>query len=584
MNFTFLHELPYYQQEKYPNNQAFVDCGNKSWNTIDIDSFIQRKEKLSRYLNGFLKKGDRVAIISHFGSSDWFITDTASLAIGAVVVPIFPNYTQEELQYVFDEIEASCVFCQNEETADKIQKYITKTCTVITFEESKKYSHLKQILDSEIAEQNSNIEPQIDQHDLATIIYTSGSTGMPKGVMLSHRNIVSNIKAIITLIPIQYKHVSASFLPLSHIFERMVIYSYMTIGVSIHFIQDSKEILSTVQKIKPHFMSSVPRILERLHKHIELQFKKAGWMERQFIQFAKKSGEQKEIKWFQYPKWMLSKWVADVVVYRRWRKIIGGRMHGIIVGAAALDPKISRLFTRADIPIKVGYGLTETSPVVSFNRFEPGGTKIGSVGIPIPGVEVKIANQENEDVGEILVKGPNVMLGYYKNQKLTEETIIDGWLHTGDIGKIVHNRFLELTDRKSAIYKTSSGKFAYPRRIEQALKQSPAIDQCMIVCFQKPYVGALIVPDFEYLLLWCAENNVHWTSPLYMVLNDAVIAYYQKVIDETNQHLRKHEQIRTFNLISNAWSVDSGEYTPTLKIKRKSVLKKYEKAIKEMYS
>lgn len=584
MNFTFLHELPYYQQEKYPNPQAFVDCGNKSWNTIDIDSFIQRKEKLSRYLNGFLKKGDRVAIISHFGSSDWFITDTASLSIGAVVVPIFPNYTQEELQYVFDEIEASCVFCQNEEIADKVQKYITKTCTVISFEESKKYLHLKQILDSEIAEQNSNIQPQIDQHDLATIIYTSGSTGMPKGVMLSHRNIVSNIKAIITLIPIQYKHVSASFLPLSHIFERMVIYSYMTIGVSIHFIQDSKEILSTVQKIKPHFMSSVPRILERLHKHIELQFKKAGWMERQFIQFAKKSGEQKEIKWFQYPKWMLSKWVADVVVYRRWRKIIGGRMHGIIVGAAALDPKISRLFTRADIPIKVGYGLTETSPVVSFNRFEPGGTKIGSVGIPIPGVEVKIANQENEDVGEILVKGPNVMLGYYKNQKLTEETIIDGWLHTGDIGRIVHNRFLELTDRKSAIYKTSSGKFVYPRRIEQVLKQSPAIDQCMIVCFQKPYVGALIVPDFEYLLLWCAENNVHWTSPLYMVLNDAVIAYYQKVIDKTNQHLRKHEQIRTFNLISNAWSVDSGEYTPTLKIKRKSVLKKYEKAIKEMYS
>lgn len=583
MNFTFLHEIADFQRDKYPNERAFCEEVGNHRISNSIQEFIELRSKIKKaFQTQGVQKGDHCVICSRTGSALWFATDMAAMSVGMITVPLYPNFTDEEFDFISNEIDPTYIFCDDQVIADRLIEHFNHKEKYITFRPSSKYKTMDHWLEN-VEGQTNFTELDLDQHDPATIIYTSGSTGMPKGVLLSHRNIVSNIKAIMTLIPITYRHTVASFLPLNHIFERMVVYTYIACGVEIHFIDPKTKILHAVQRIRPHFISSVPRVLEKLYNHIDEQMRNAGPFKRRLIKFARETGKKSDIQWYKKPRQWLGNLVSDLI-YRQWRKAIGGRLLGIIVGAAAMDPQLARLFTIAGIPIKEGYGLTETSPVVSFNRFEPGGTKLGTVGIPIPGVEVKIVKKEDEEEGEILVKGPNVMMGYYNNPEQTKKVIDqDGWFHTGDVGKWINERFLIISGREKDIYKTSSGQYVYPARIEQLLHKPKPIDQCMVIGFQRPYVGALIVPDFEYLMIWCAKHGVHWTSPMYMVLNDKVLELYQSIIDEINKNLRAHERIKTFALVSQTWSVDDGQITPTQKLKRKEIATRHQKAIQEMY-
>lgn len=588
MLFSKLHQLIYFQKERYPSKNAFNHKILGRWEARSTVHFIEQMNELS---TGLLKldliAGDKIGLFCTHGSPEWMIIDMACLEIGLVTVPLNPNYSDEELRIILDEVELSYCFVNEDLLADRLSKAGFHLSQVISFGNSIRYRSWNdvrvkkdQIDLAKIAQR----EAEIEENSLATIIYTSGSTGNPKGVMLSHRNIVSNIKSIITLIPVSFKDRVASFLPLSHIFERMVLYTYVAVGAKIHFIDQPKELIKYMQEIKPHYVSSVPRILERVYNEINLRVKKSNKLSRSIVRIALAAGQREKSKGIHKLLNPFYLKMADIFVYRRWRKIMGGQLKGIVVGAAAMQANIARLYTRAGIPVKEGYGLTETSPAVSFNRFEPGGTRYGTVGIPIPGIEVKIFNEAEDGTGEIAVRGPNVMLGYYKNEELTRSKIDkDGWFHTGDIGQFVHGRFLSITDRKKNIFKTSSGQYVYPQKLEQILKNHESIDQCMVIGFQKPFVSALIIPDFKYLKAWCKARGIHWTADLYMVENDRVKDYFKESIQEINASLKNYERLKVHTLLSEEWSMETEEYTPTLKLKRDNILKKYQNQIELMY-
>ncbi|MDA9774469.1 long-chain fatty acid--CoA ligase [Saprospiraceae bacterium] len=586
MLFSRLHELIYFQRDRYPSKNAFNHKVLGRWEARSTEHFIEQMNELSLgLLTKGADKGEKVGIFCSHGSPEWMIIDMACLEIGLVTVPINPSYSHEELSYILDDVDLKYCFTNEDLLGDRLQKAGYDAKSIISFGNSIRHTSWN---DVRVKSANfSGIEKrssQINEEDLATIIYTSGSTGNPKGVMLSHKNIISNIKAIISLIPVNYQDKVASFLPLSHIFERMVLFTYMATGARIHFIDKPKELVKYMQEIKPDYVSSVPRILERVYNEITNRVKKSNNLVRSIVRMALAAGELEKKTFLDKIRIPIYLKLADVFVYRRWRKIMGGQLKGIIVGAAAMQPKIARLYTRAGIPVKEGYGLTETSPVVSFNRFEPGGTRYGTVGIPIPGVEVKIVNANADGSGEIAVKGPNVMLGYYNNEALTKERIdAKGWFHTGDVGHFQEGRFLCITDRKKNIFKTSSGRYIYPQRIENFLRAHEAIDLGMIIGFQKAYITALIIPDFVHLKAWCKTQGIHWTAELYMIENDRVKEYYEEIISEINDQVHNYERIKKYTLLSTEWSIDSGEYTGTLKLKRNAIIEKYSKEIAIMY-
>lgn len=544
--------------------------------------------QLSKGLHEFgLRKGDRVGILASHGSTEFFIIDMACLQLGLVTIPINPKHLNKELTYILDEVELSVCFVNEDLLADRLVECGLSPKKLISFGNSirhKSWTDLIQIATADNLEKEVISQINIDEDELATIIYTSGSTGLPKGVMLSYGNIVSNIRAIISLVPINYTHKVVSYLPLSHIFERMVLYTYVALGTKIFFIQDPKELLKSVQQVRPDYLSSVPRILELVHDDIYTRVKKSNVISRFVVRQALKAGEIDVKTLGGKVGQRIKLTLADFLVYRRWRKILGGRIKGIIVGAASMPEHIARLFTRAGIPVKEGYGLTETSPVVSFNRFEPGGTLFGTVGIPIPSVEVRIANPDEEGQGEIIVKGPNVMLGYYKQEELTKERLSDdGWFRTGDVGRFVNGRFLKITDRKKDIFKTSNGQYIYPTAIENAFRAKVSIDQCMVVGFQRSHMTLIIIPNFAFLKSWCKRHNIHWTAELYMVENDRVKSFYESEVLMVNETLKSFEKVRGFKLLASPWSVDTGEYTPTLKLRRSVILEKYQEEINKLY-
>ena len=588
MIFSKLYELIYFQKERYPSMNAFNHKILGRWEGRSTADVISQMNQLSGgFLRMGLPSGARVGIFTSYASPEWMVIDMASMQVGIIPVPLNPNHSEEELKYILEEIELDLCFVNEDLLADRLLAVGYEKKKIISFGNSIRHKSWTDIRirteDVKLAEIQAR-QNAVSENDLATIIYTSGSTGMPKGVMLSHKNIVSNIKAIVSMVPANYRHKVVSFLPMSHIFERMVIYTYVAVGAKVYFVDNPRKLLDYLQQVRPHFISAVPRILERVHNQMRVRIKKSNKITRAIVNMALAQGENEAHGFLGKLKNKIGLQLADLLVYRRWRKILGGNLKAIIVGAASMPSHIARLYTRAGIPIKEGYGLTETSPVISFNRFEPGGTKFGSVGIPIPGVDVKIIDVNEQQEGEIIVKGPNVMLGYYKNPVLTAEKIdADGWFHTGDIGRFIDSRFLKITDRKKNIFKTSSGQYIYPQKIEEILRAHDVVDQCMIVGFQRPYVVALIVPDFVALKSWCKEHSIHWTAELYMIENDRVKTYFSEVISEINDQLKTHEKIQGLLLLSVEWSVESGEYTPTLKVKRKVILEKYEKSINTVY-
>jgi long-chain acyl-CoA synthetase len=396
--------------------------------------------------------------------------------------------------------------------------------------------------------------------------------------MLSHLNIVSNVKAVLAIVPVGPDTTAVSFLPMSHILERLVCYTYQSAGTPIWFADSMERLPKTLQEVRPHMISAVPRVLERMYERLLEERNRGGRLKKKILDWAIALGER-----FPYSggqampiDYRLKRWLADLLVFRHWRRRIGGRIRYIAVGVSALQPRLGRLFSAARIDVREGYGFTETSPVILFNRFEPGGVHFGTVGIPAPGVEVRIGEERDEDGnGDVEVRGPNVTSGYlHLPEESAERFTADGWFRTGDLGRFEYKRFLKITGRKSEVFKTTTGKFVAPAYVEQQLVASPYISQALVLGLNRPFVGALIVPDFHQLEAWCIENKVHWTSPQYMVLNPKVEKFFRQEIEKINEErLGTIERIRAFHLLFEPWTAENGLLTPTLKLRR-TVLEK----------
>ncbi|MCB9282769.1 MAG: long-chain fatty acid--CoA ligase [Lewinellaceae bacterium] len=592
MDFQRIFEILPYQLAKYPQKVALAHKDHHHWKTFSTQDCI---DEINRFSAGFLdlglKKSDKVAILSHHGSATWNFLDIGLQQIGVIVVPVHSNQSASYIEYILRDAEVKYCFTDGAdlyELITGIQSSAPSLKGVFTFE---KYPDIPSCQDlRKEPNEHHRAELQtfkgvIHDDDLATIIYTSGTTGQPKGVELSHKNIISNIKSVISIIPVNCDDTVLSFLPLSHIFERMVVYTYLAVGASLHYADRTDHLADIYKEVRPHYFTAVPRLLEKIYDHIYAQTLKGFFLKRKAVHWALKLGERFESHrvpgiwyWFQLR-------IADLLVYRSWRKALGNRIRGVSVGAAALEEKLGRLFSAAGIAIREGYGLTETSPVLTLNRFEPGLNRFGTVGLPIPGVSIRIADPDEDGIGEIQAKGPNVMRGYHKLPEETKAVFTeDGWFQTGDIGQMVHHRFLKITDRKKDIFKTSSGKFVAPQHIENKLHLSPFIDQCMIVGFRKPFVIALILPNFHLLQLWCDENQVHWTAPQFMVINPKVEKFFQALVDEVNEELPGHEKVRKFLLLHEDWTIEQGQLTPTLKLIRSVIEKKFEVEIEKLYA
>lgn len=594
MDFRRLFDILPYQQARYPQKIALADRQGINWNYYSTQDCLTQINKVSAgLLHLGLKKGDKIGIMTTLGSPRWNFLDLGMQQIGVITVPIHASISNTDLVYILRETVMKFCVVANRELYNKLMSikdevpFLQKIYTLEKLPDVPGWEDLIKEPTARHYESFQTYKAAIHEDDLATIIYTSGTTGEPKGVMLSHKNIVSNIKAIIALTPINASKRSISFLPMSHIFERMATFTYMAAGTSIYYVSNRDKLDEVIKEIKPHFFAAVPRFLEKAYEQIIERSQAKGKLVARLVNWAIKLGKRYKGS----KKMNLLYWIkllfADVLVYRIWRKGLGGKVEGIMVGAAALNPELGRLFSAAGLEVREGYGLTETSPVVSFNRFEPGGVRFGTVGIPVPGVEIKIDNDtiDEEGVGEILVKGPNVMLGYFKKEEETKKVLEEGgWLRTGDVGTIINKHFLKITDRKKDIFKTSRGKYIAPQRLENQLRLSPYIEQVMILGHNRPYISALIVPCFPILQQWCEENGVHWTGPQFMVLNPKVKQLFEKEIEAINQLLLNHERVKKFHLLHQDWSEQEGELTPTLKIKRDIVKDHYKKEIENIYA
>jgi long-chain acyl-CoA synthetase len=586
MDFTRIFDIPLFQAQRYPQKIALAMLEQDAWRTYSSQDLLENIEQISVFLLQLgLKKGDKIALIGKAGSPYWNFIDFAAQQIGVIVVPILAAAIREQMEYILEECQIRYLFFNQKEDSEKCE-YLFNDLKFDSYLLENQFDALKKNATTEEKNQIEQLRNSILPEDLATIIYTSGTGGEPKGVMLSHHNIVSNIKSILPLVPFLHAKTTMSFLPLSHVFERTITFSYMAMGANVYYTGGINQVEKCLTTLRPIYWSSVPRVLEKMYDRIIEERNNGNRLKKWIINYALKIAESYDSRKNYSILFQIQRFIADLLVYRQWRKALGGKVKGIVVGAAALQPKLSRIFSAAKIPIREGYGSTETSPVITFNRFQPGGVLFGSVGIPIPGVEVKIEKSEDYDGddGEILVKGPNVMMGYFNKPDETKETFTeDGWYKTGDIGHFTNKWFLKITDRKKDFFKTSHGKFISPQVVENQLKTSAFVDQCMALGLGKPYVTALIVPNFHRLKEWCEANNVHWTAPQFMVINLKVEQFFQKIIDDCNEGLQGVEQVKKIHLLFEEWTVDSEELTPTLKVRRKKVIEKNTANINKLY-
>jgi len=558
-------------------------------------STAQVKETVDKISAGLLSLGigcgdmtaegrDKVAILCK-NRPEWIMLDLAVQQIGAILVPIYPTINVNELEFVLTDAQVKIAFVNDEDLYLKVlslKEKVTSLKDIYTFEHVANAKHWKEILELSTTgsvSQISSIADKIQYEDLATLIYTSGTTGTPKGVMLSHRNILSNVMASIPCFPPGENLKSLSFLPLNHIFERMVTYLYLFRGVSIYYAESLETIADNLKEVKPHLFTTVPRLLEKVYDRIMQKGNDLTGAKRKLFFWAHGLAEKFEINKNQGFWFNLKLGIANKIIFNKWREGLGGNIICIVTGGAACQVRLIRIFTAARIPIMEGYGLTETSPVIAVNRFQEDGRQFGTVGPLIEGVEVKIA----ED-GEILCKGPNVMMGYYKRPDLTAQDIVDGWYHTGDIGKITEDNFLKITDRKKELFKTSGGKYVAPLAIENKLKESPFIEQVMLIGADKKFVSALIVPSFPNVLDWARKNGIADTNKEVLLHDPKVVSMFKELVESFNKYFNHVEQVKKFELLAHEWSVDTGELTPKMSLKRKVVMEKYRDAIDRIYS
>lgn len=580
-----------FQLERHPNECALVSRGEAGdWVAYSAQDCCRQVDHYSSVLLALgVQPGDRVVILPRLASAEWIFLDLAIQQIGAVVVPVHFTSQPEQFYHILRHTESKLCFVADPQLAQRFFPLPESQAPIQLYyllapEQQQSMADLlnKYPLDSARVK---TISEKIDPGDLAAIIYTSGTTGIPKGVMLSHHNLVCNLHSVLPLVPLDRRKTSLSFLPFSHIFERIAIYITIASGASLHTVVRREFLEEAFREVKPHFFTAVPRIIEKMYEQLLTIRGEHGLWKRKLIDWALRIGQRyRERPGVKFGYWLQLQ-LARFLIFSAMKRYLGGRVEGIIVGAAHLQPHLGRLLGAMDIRIREGYGMTETSPVITMNQFRPGLYSYGTVGVPVPGVEVKIQDPDENGEGEILVRGPNVTAGYYKQPELTAAVFDDaGWFHTGDVGKFVKTRFLQITDRKKDIFKTSAGKYIAPQVLENHFKQSAFIEQIMVVGFQRPFITAIIRPNFELLEQWCATHGIHWTSPLYMVLNLKVKEKIQQEIDVLNADLPNYQRIRAFHLTDREWTIESGLLTYTLKLIRPKILEVYTKAVNEMYA
>jgi len=538
--------------------------------------------------DGSIEGRDKVAVLSN-NRPEWMMLDLAVQQAGAVLTPIYPTISVYELEFILNDASVKLVFVSDRDLYYKVQSIRDKLPTVgavYTFDYLQEALHWKDILtrgEEAHAARLREIRAAIRSEDLCTILYTSGTTGFPKGVMLSHRNILSNVNNVddvIQGIGVRQGERVLSFLPLNHIFERMMSYVYMFKGLSIYYAESLEKVGDNLREVQPVVFSTVPRLLEKVYERIMGKGQELTGLKRKLFFWAVDLGSRFEINkdmgfWYRFQLGL-----ANSLIFKKWREALGGNVKAICTGAAACQVRLLRVFTSARLVIMEGYGLTETSPVISVNRYDEPSRCFGSVGPVIRNTEVKLA----ED-GEICCRGDNVMMGYYKRPDLTAECIdAEGWFHTGDIGVWVDNRFLKITDRKKEIFKTSGGKYVAPQPIENKMKESPYIEQMMVVGADRKFAGALIVPAFPNLREWCARNGIEVADDGSMLRNPRVLELFKGVVENYNQQFNHVEQVKKFELLDREWNIDGGELTPTLKLKRKVIMEKYREAVDRIYA
>jgi long-chain acyl-CoA synthetase len=594
-NFTRLFDILPYQLEKFPKEDCFAAKENGVWRKYSTKEVIETANKLSLSMLKFgVQPNDKVVIVGN-NRPEWNITDLGLSQAGIITVPVYPTISEGEYRYIFNDAGVKAVFLSDANLFGKISAIKHEVPTlqhIISFDKIEGCTHFSDFLKIGEGEDVGKIEAikkTIKPEDLATIIYTSGTTGNPKGVMLSHHNVVSNIKAVLPLLPLDHEKRVLSFLPLCHIFERMVVYVYNATGVSVYYAENLEAIAANLKEVKPHFFTSVPRLLEKVYLKLEAAganltgFKKKLY--ESALKFANEYDLEKKYGFIDSLKYK----IFDKLIFSKWREALGGNCMGICTGAAALQPRLARVFTCAGILICEGYGQTETSPVISVNPFDRERIKFGTVGPVIDGVEVKLEHREGmrEGEGEILVKGPNVMLGYYNKPEATAEAMQNGWLKTGDVGTFVEykgNKYLKITDRVKELFKTSGGKYVAPQVIENKMKESAYIEQIMVVGEGKNFVSALIVPNFANLKEWCEKNGVSVSSNAEIAQSKEVYNLIKSDVERLNKNFGQWETIKKFELIPHEWTIDGGEMTPTMKVKRKVVHEKYQQLIEKIYS
>lgn len=586
---TRLFDFVYHQLENYNLEKSLVSKSSGDWVSTSTKEFINKANAVSRGLLRLgVKPNDKIAVISTSNRTEWNIMDIAILQIGAQNIPVYPTISKNEFKYIFNHAEVSYCFLSDEvlyEKANAVKDEVKTLKEIYSFEAIKGCKNWEEVVS--LGSDKSN-QPEVEKlmnavksSDLATIIYTSGTTGVPKGVMLSHNNIVSNVIDSNPRLPIiQGKTNVLSFLPVCHVFERMLHYLYIYNGITIYYAESIEKISENIKEVNPHFMSVVPRLLEKIYDGIIAKGAELTGIKKRLFFWAVELGL--EYKPYGENGWWYEKQlaVANKLIFSKWREALGGNLHTMVSGSAALQPRLARIFTAAGMQVMEGYGLTETSPVITVNMYADRSFKIGAVGKPIRNVSVKIA-----DDGEILCKGPNVMQGYYKDPEKTAEVMTGDYFHTGDKGEFCEGGFLKITGRKKEIFKTSGGKYISPPILENQMKQSRFIEQILVIGEGQKMAAAIVQPNFDFVKKWAKIHHVEIGNSLEdMVNTTAVQERIMQEIDEGNKNFGKWETIKRIELTPEAWSVGNELLTPTFKPKREVIIKKYKHLYDKIYN
>lgn len=586
MEVTRLYDILDHYLEKYPNQDAaLVSKKAGVWQKISIQEYVSQTNLISYGLMALgVEKGDNVGLVSG-NRPEWNMIDFAIMQIGAVSVPIYPNISQEDYRHILNHAEMKVIFIDGKDLRGKLEPIMPEVKSlkeIYTFTEvGAKYKNLNNLIelgkDNEQPEKLEGIKASIRPEELATIIYTSGTTGVQKGVMLSHSNIVSQIHNL-KMTPAEWSKKALSFLPLCHAYERMLVYLYQCLGMSVYYAESLATIAENIKEINPTMMSAVPRLLEKIYDKLYLAGKKLPFIQRNLYYWAFNLATHYQLEGMS--GWMKAKLkVADKLIFTKWREAIGGNFDIVVSGGSAIQPHMASFFSAIGLPVFEGYGLSETSPVIAVSQRGRHGRKFGTVGPPLPGVEVKLGERD-----EILCRGHNVMMGYYKDPELAAQVIdADGWFHTGDTGKFTPEGQLIITGRLKSIFKTSFGKYVNPQSLESKFTESPFIENMIVVGENKKFAAALILPDFVYLKSWCDLHKVPYTTNEEIIKHPEVTKRFMTEVKKYNALFGDYEQIKKYQLVADEWSMNNGFLSPTLKIKRKVIQKFYESKIEQLF-